>query len=622
MPTLASQTWTCMRGEPQGITFNSVTNTTLTEELYADGYTMNGDAYIVSCVGTVAGGVCTTGNSAYDKLIFNADNTAAFPYPVTITGGSKQKIELGKLKATATVTTQGLTGGLTFYGVTIGDDALLVGKGPAQKLGTVPFSELVTTKCVSISWNTVFPPPAPSLSECHDSWENEQTDFCRKNDPFGIVFDSQSLEPLPNIQVTIFDKNKNKYFTPGLTNPQTTLADGLFNFLVEPGIYYLSTSLPNGYSFTSNPNLHQNYVKIYHQIDGTNSIYKPDEPVAEIIDTPEEAKVGKPDMEHRDIPLDPGTGAPYNAQPSTITYQMYREGIMTKVDGKVSHPFTDITFSQSGNLVVKVKTDRFGFYKTEFNNTSLSQDQEISVLYTKADLKTIDIIEFGSAPKINVKLTASSNKIFDNLISTVLSHLATETFAQSSIKITSSNEAFKLSPIFPYIEGYSYDQNNRIAPNATVRLKLKMNKASFYETKSDNNGYFKIDPKHVPLFPYYLEIVPKSGSAVDYSTAEFAKQNKEYLSENKINLIEGTKDKISLISGTPSPSTQSDILDSNTQSSKTSTDKIINNEKKSINSSMVFLLFIIFIFVVLIGLTIFFILKNKKGNQALSEESF
>ncbi len=211
------------------------------------------------------------------------------------------------------MTTQGLIGGLTFYGVTIGDDALLVGKGPAQKLGTAPFSELVTTKCVSISWNTVFPPPSPSLSECHDSVANEQTEFCRKNDPFGIVFDSQSLEPLPNIKVTIFDKNKNKYFLPGLTNPQTTLADGLFNFLVEPGVYYLSTSLPDGYKFIANPNLHPNYVKIYHKIDGTNSIYKPDEPVAELIDTPEEVAAGKPDMEHRDIPLDPGAGAPYNS---------------------------------------------------------------------------------------------------------------------------------------------------------------------------------------------------------------------------------------------------------------------------------------------------------------------
>ncbi len=54
MPTLASQTWTCMRGEPQGITFNSVSNSTVSQELYADGYTINGDAYIVSCVGTVA----------------------------------------------------------------------------------------------------------------------------------------------------------------------------------------------------------------------------------------------------------------------------------------------------------------------------------------------------------------------------------------------------------------------------------------------------------------------------------------------------------------------------------------------------------------------------------------
>jgi hypothetical protein len=611
-----------MRGDEQSFTFNGIANTTVSQDLYADGYTINSDAYIVTCVGTQFGGVCTTGNPEYDKIIFNADNTKIFPYTVTIEGGSKKQISLGKLKAKATVTTQGLAGGLAFYGVTIGDDNLLVGKGPAQKLAVAPFADQVTTKCVAISWNTVIPTPTPvpvveNSGGGEQPWWRVGCPRCRW-DPYGIVFDSQSLEPLPGVQVTILDKNKNKYYLPGLTNPQTTLADGLFNFLVEPGVYYLTTSGLGNHNFTENPNLHPNYIKIYHKADGSNSIYKPDEQIAEIIDTEEEMQAGKPNMEHRDIPLDPGANKPFEGQPSTIAYKIAREGIITKVDGKVSHPYTDVTFSQNGNLIVKVKTDRYGFYKTEFNNSDLDQDQDISVLYTKADLKTVDIIEMASIlkPEINNSL----NKFFDDLASGVLSRLSKEAMAQSTIKITSSNEAFKISPIFPYIEGYAYDQNNRVAAGATINLKLKMNNTTIYETKADNNGYFKIDSKHVPIFPYYLEIVAKSGgSPVIFSSSEFAKKNKDYLTNNKINLVEGTKDNKPIITG--------DQTSSAPEVSNTDRSNVGSQEKKTVSasqskiSSMLILILVIFVFLILIGATIFFIIKNK-NNQSFTGQNF
>lgn len=188
MPSLASQSWKCMRGEETGLTFNKADNSTISQELYADGYTMNSEAYIVTCAGTSFGGVCTTGNAEYDKIIFNADNTKIFPYSVTITGGSKKQISLGKLKATATVTTQGLMGGLAFYGVTIGDDDLLVGKGEAQKLATAGFSDQVTTKCVSISWNTVFPPTPTPVPTIETTVNRGGRRFTSKMGPFWYCF--------------------------------------------------------------------------------------------------------------------------------------------------------------------------------------------------------------------------------------------------------------------------------------------------------------------------------------------------------------------------------------------------------------------------------------------------
>jgi len=598
-PAQPSQSWKCLRGEPQGFTFTGAGNTNLTQDLYADGYPLNIDAYVVTCVGTKEGAVCTTTDADYDKLIFGADNTKRFPYAVSIAGGSKQKTELGKINTTATIATTGLSGGVSFYSVTIDEPEKIIAEGLGMKQSTNPFINNVTTECVSISWTTIVPPT--------------------RSDPFGIVFDSQSLEPLPNVEVTILDKNKKLVDLLGLTNPQTTEADGLFNFLVSPGTYYLTVSVPGGYVFTANPNLHPNYVKIYHKVDGTNSIYKPDEPIVEEIDTPEEIRNRKPNVEHRDIPLDPGTNKPYNVQPSTIAYRMTRLGNTTKIEGKISHPFTNVSFSQGGTLLSKVKASRFGDYKVFLENAKLKQDEDIIVLYTKVDLTKLDIIEISSSFIFTQLQTL--NRFFNSFISILLSPFSSPSFAQATIRISPSAETFSLSPIFSYIEGYAYDRNNNVLPSSRVRLKLKMNDASIYETKADEKGYFIILPKYIPIFPYYLEIIPQGGGApLTYTPSALAKKNKKYLTKEKINLVEGTKDNKSIISDSPT-STQSGITNVNQQDSKTSVNKSLDAEKKSKISSMLFLLFIIFIFFVLIGLTVFFIIKNR-NNPPLSQQDF
>ena len=145
-----------------------------------------------------------------------------------------------------------------------------------------------------------------------------------------------------------------------------------------------------------------------------------------------------------------------------------------------------------------------------------------------------------------------------------------------------------------------------------------MNKASVYEIKADNIGYFKVPPKSIPIFPYYLEILPPSGGVITYSTSEFAKENKKYLDNNKINLLAGTKDNKSLISGIPT-STSSSITNTNNQN--VNQQKTEASKNKSKISSMLFLVLIIFVFLILIGLTVFFIIKNK-NNPPPSPQNF
>jgi len=85
-------------------------------------------------------------------MLFNADNTLLFPYKVVIDGGPLKKAEIGTLKINVTITTQGIVGGLVFYGVSFNDDDdALLAKGAGQKLGLVVFSDKSLSKCVSIS---------------------------------------------------------------------------------------------------------------------------------------------------------------------------------------------------------------------------------------------------------------------------------------------------------------------------------------------------------------------------------------------------------------------------------------------------------------------------------------
>ncbi|PIU36836.1 hypothetical protein COT02_03975 [Candidatus Roizmanbacteria bacterium CG07_land_8_20_14_0_80_34_15] len=553
-------------------------------------------------------------------MLFNADNTLLFPYKVVIDGGPLKKAEIGTLKINVTITTQGIVGGLVFYGVSFNDDDdALLAKGAGQKLGLVVFSDKSLSKCVSISWKTVFPPPPPPPTTTPGKNGGNKRKICKgcRWDPFGIIFDSQSLEPLPKVEVTILDKNKQKYYLLGLNNPQVTLADGLFNFLVEPGIYYLTVSSPSGHNFTADPNLHPNYINVYYKIDGSDSIYKPDEPIPEIIDTPEEIATGKPDMEHRDIPLDPGLRKPYMASPSTISYKMTREGDITKVDGKVSHPYTNISFIQAGKTITKIQADRFGYFETNFSNLNLKQNKDISVLYTKADLKTIISDEFSNI--FETKKTVAYD-FFDNFINLFLFPLIPKTLAQSSTKMTSSKVGLTLPPILSYIEGFTFDKNNKIISNAIVQLKLKMNKASIYETKSDDNGYFKILPKYIPIFPYYLDFISQSGEVFSYTTSEFTESNSKYLIDNKIDLLNGTvnnKPVKILTAGIKKEVPAGDakiIVNGNTNDEK-ALEKI--NTNKKYNYTLIVYLLIILIGIILIVIVVIFIIKSKKNNPTI-----
>ena len=74
-------------------------------------------------------------------------------------------------------------------------------------------------------------------------------------DPFGIVFDSTTNEPIANAIVTIYNQN-GTLCVPGVDisggdfNPQTTAADGFYSFLCANGNFYITVEAP-GYTYPS-----------------------------------------------------------------------------------------------------------------------------------------------------------------------------------------------------------------------------------------------------------------------------------------------------------------------------------------------------------------------------------
>jgi len=495
-PVQEAQVWRCLTSTHE----NAYDYTAYAE---GTGFPTDRDVYLVTCVGegNSGGYECTTGNAQYDqllKLAGDADAIIADPPGKTRTADGKVSLYVEDISYLH-------TGTLTFFGVTLGVPSQEQGTGgiegeeKSQQLGTV----IIPT-----------PTPVEDIEKCTViGW-----------DPFGRVFDAKSLEPLPNINITLLDSNKNKYNQPQTANPLTTVKDGAFNFLVTEGSYYLSPSVPINYTFTANPILNPNYQSAYF------NIYKPNEKIDELINTREEISRKKPDPEHRDIPLDPGSNQVYESCPSMISYGVVRLNNNTRIEGKVSHPLTIVSVIQGDKELKKTQADKFGFYQLWIDNKNISADTDLIVKFTKVDLTGAG----RTFPQCNITPSPeaySKNSYMSSLIKGFVSRFFT-VYAQSTIKISNPiQQPITINPILTYIEGYAYDTSGKIIPKAKIVVKMVSSNIVYYQGKADEKGFFSIDSKYLPIFPYYLEF-----SGVKMTTSEFVKKNNNYLIANKINL--------------------------------------------------------------------------------------
>jgi len=579
----------------------------------------NKEVYIAECVYYTENnqivGTCTTGSDNLDQKIFKANNFSVLSNKISYSLSRNEnygifKIENNQAKKinpqSFITNTSGETPVLEWqsytpqsherkwYGffITQTQEDQQVGQGGLQQ-GKAKFPPFQDKDCATIAW-----------------------------DPAGRVFDAKTLEPIPNVQVMLL-KNYNGQFADArrseltIVNPYITLEDGGFSFFVSNGEYKLAPFHPN-YSFPINSlnEISKNYDQIY-----LNPRYgKPKEPKTLIYS----AQTGEiinvlNRMEFRDIPLKPNNnvGHTYLLKVYSFTQQINKLTQKIVFSGRVSHPFTKVTlYKKSIDENGQETSEVFGSYLSnhlgQFNFSvplsSLKENESITdPQFEKSDLTNLNFNQQSLMKKIKSLLT----KIFKKVS------------AQQSNVVT-----LKINPILPRLEGFAYDENQKVLPNTKVGIYLSFSNVPYYTTTTDEKGYFQIPSSKLPNEPYEIRYQTEDKETIKLSTSKFLSQNASYLTKNKINLnqvvdekgkvtpptkISPTKTKteierISIYPSSYNPRSQSPVS-SNSQNSSSS---LTNNNYNLVLLTVLILLILI---ITVFALIFFYYHKNKSQPQ-------
>lgn len=512
-PALPKETWRCLKATTAGAkTKKAPPEIDLT--LTGSGFPVNFPIYIVIAVPPKSQKDVppdqqkvkqSTGNAQFDQAIFGKDFTKKLQdlgLEIQVPKGANPNQTVTSTDGTLSViihmkNPQGHVN-YAFFGVTLDEPEISPPVVSNESGSTLQYGTFTVSQksegdpqdCTSIRW-----------------------------DPYGRVFDSQSLEPMQSVKIVLLDQNHTTVFKDGLgnplPNPQYTQEDGMFNFPVPPGTYFL-TAQPRfitTHQHLANPNLHPNYVKAY------SNIYKPDEPIIETEGNPQQ----------RDIPLDPGVNTPIRLPPVIMSFDSLRIGQYTKYSGYISHPLSIVKLvdSVTNTEYATITSNEFGFWEIVVLNLNIPQNSTPQLVPVKVDLTTLAYLD-----QLLKKLSSLLNPF--------------EVRAQTS-NYSNEGRPIIIEPILSYIEGYAYDKSGQNMPGAKVRVKVDSSGQTYYETTADSAGFFKIGQERLPIFSYHLEFVsPKSQAVTSVTTSEFARRNEAYLTENNLNLMTATKNGQSL----------------------------------------------------------------------------
>lgn len=336
------------------------------------------------------------------------------------------------------------------------------GKAGGNQQGILDF-ETSISNCASISW-----------------------------DPYGALFDAKTLEPIEGATITLQVLKDNVFRTMtvddmlggDIYNPQTTYAEGKFEYVVPDGDYKLLT---DPIFLTDLKLIDPNYTKAYSEIY-----------TGEVIQQ-------RGEIQHRDIAI-PTRNT--NNPPSIINffYQASPYGTVT-FDGDVSHPLTKLHIKTA-----KVSASDPSV-KTPYRTLGTYQANKVGAFRFEMDQNMFEITPEYTEVIAGLELEKVDLRSSDS----------------AGIKTVT-----KLEPIPQYLEGYAYDKAGKPLVNANVAIMVPHSQAPYYETVTDEKGFYKVTSDHLSGSNFDIKYTMADNTEVTVSPSLFLAQNQEYLAKQAI----------------------------------------------------------------------------------------
>jgi hypothetical protein len=458
----------------------------------------NKDVYIFECFQMNNQQICTTGDSSVDSqaTVFGNDNAGELRSKGYVfgtgttglwdsTGTNRVSNPLSTLKPSDKLHWESSYPSFTgriFMMMQKLDDSDINGGAGGQQLGTIDFNS-AQSKCIMIKW-----------------------------DPYGRVYDSYTLEPLSDAQVTLFSKQANQFKEvattdiPGLRNPIKTNVDGSFNFYTPPGTYQLKVSLPS-YTFPSAQKQNTDYKKAYYDVYSGGEIVQKNEPV------------------HVDIPMDPvdkdkaiAYAKDHPAKVVSSIQSLDKQTHAYDIEGIVSHPLSLIriygkklssngTFDKT-RVIGNAVADNHGNFQVHIPISTLNPGESIGEIEAVKNLPTVH------------KTSEKNTNIFSQILSFIFGGVSKESQADQP-----QSSAVSVDPLLNSLTGIAYDQNKNVLANTTVGIVLEGSKSPIFTIDTDNKGYFSLPEQYIPTINYAIQYI-KAGTVIrTLTTSQFLQDN-------------------------------------------------------------------------------------------------
>ncbi|PIZ65179.1 hypothetical protein CO051_05455 [Candidatus Roizmanbacteria bacterium CG_4_9_14_0_2_um_filter_39_13] len=349
-------------------------------------------------------------------------------------------------------------------------------------------------------------------------------------DPAGRVFDMLSLEPIPNVQVSLNQHNtvtdalvNISIANPHIVNPFKTSSIGYFTFYVVDGNYSLN---PTHTEYThavqtqdegSIPtNVHRIYSDLYFQ------------------DSPRIQQRGA--IQHRDVVMKPNNGIGARYPLDLLDESRTEENGKLIYKGLISHPFVLLNVE----ICTPGTPETCALYK-EFDQKNGGPDKEgeFAITLDQSVLKSLTG-EYFNMKFVKQDLTTATLTYDGSTVSHVVSWL--KKLVGQVVGVVQAQEGdnleSKVEPIPVYLEGYAYDNEGSIMPNATVGIYMYLfQNTPIYQTTADSKGFFRITTENIPSAEYSIRFTSvENPEVISYqSTSQFLANNGEFIKSEKIN---------------------------------------------------------------------------------------